>query len=345
MDPVRGRFAQAGSGGESGERATESGAAPQTAKGAGGAHRPVLPAGIHEAFVAVSERVPDGFTLEYRPGLLGKGKVHFVRKGDGIDVWRQCVLIQTMDGAPPNDAWEGAKPQAAELEFEMEPDAIGGFADLPAELAREKSYPIFGRHLKEHLYREELLQLWKCAALDATSRPDEPKDQFRARLAPLVEAKRTVEREKLEKSYATKLAGAETKITRARSRVSTQRWQFFARMGSMMWVIADTILSVLGRGLPGRRRSLNPAFSSVATERGQHSNAKVSLEAALAEKQRLEEQHQQALAQLESRFDLEKIELEQIELKPQKADIEVDKVLLVWMPWRVSAEGEAKPAY
>jgi hypothetical protein len=271
--------------------------------------------------------------------------VHFVRKGDGIDVWRQCVLIQTIDGAPPDDAWEGAKPQGAELELEMEPDAIGGFADLPAELAREKSYPIFGRHLKEHLYREELLQLWKCASLDATSRPDETKDQFRARLAPLVEAKRTAEREKLEKSYATKLADAETKITRARSRVSTQRWQFFARMGSMMWVIADTILSVLGRGLPGRRRSLNPAFSSVATERGQHSNAKVSLEAALAGKQRLEEQHQQALAQLESRFDLEKIELEQIELKPQKADIEVDKVLLVWMPWRVSAAGEATPAY
>jgi hypothetical protein len=342
MDPVRGEFAQAAG---SDNAAKEGDAAAKPTRAAVGGHRPVLPAGIHEAFMAVRERVPDGYTLEYRPGLFGRGKVHFIRKSDAIDVWRECVLLQTIESTPPDDVWEGATAPAAELAFDAEPDDRGRFVDLPTELAREKSYSVFWRHLKEHLYREESLQLWKCAALDATSKSGETQEEFRTRLTPILETKRNAEWEKLEKSYAAKLSDAENKITRARSRVSTQRWQFFARIGTMLWVVADTVLSVLGKGLPGRRRSLDPAFRSAATERGQQSNAQISLDTALADKQRLEEQHQENLAHLEKRFGPESIQLEQVELKPQKADIEVDKVSLVWMPWRVSAEGVAEPAH
>ena len=37
------------------------------------------------------------------------------------------------------------------------PDSQAHFAELPSELAREKSYPIFLRQLKDHLYRESVL--------------------------------------------------------------------------------------------------------------------------------------------------------------------------------------------
>ena len=51
------------------------------------------------AFMRSSRRstngVPDGFQLQYRPALLGRGKVHFVRKGEGVDVWRECCLVAT----------------------------------------------------------------------------------------------------------------------------------------------------------------------------------------------------------------------------------------------------------
>jgi hypothetical protein len=32
-------------------------------------------------------------------------------------------------------------------------------------------------------------------------------------------------------------------------------------------------------------------------------------------------------------------------LKPRKADIEVDRVALAWLPYRVDGEGRAEPVY
>ncbi|MCI0332072.1 MAG: DUF87 domain-containing protein [Planctomycetes bacterium] len=345
MDPVRANFAQPATG------ATETldGDTTVVTTGGsirgGGSNRPVLPAGIHEAFATIRERVPDGYELEYRPALAGKGKVHFVRKGEGVDVWRECFLLQSVQDTPPDDVWKGATALQQELTTESQPDDRGRFADLPSEMSREKSYAVFGRHLREHLYREETLKLFTSSSLNQTSKADEKDEEFRDRLTPLLETKRNAEREKLEKAHAAKLADAEDKIRRAKARLSTQRWQFLARIGSMLWVIVDTIMSALGRGLPGRRRSLDPAFRSAATERGQQSNAQIALESALQHKQRLEEQHLEQLKVLEASHNPANVQIESLELKPQKADIEVDKVSLVWLPWRIDSTGAAAPVY
>jgi hypothetical protein len=305
----------------------------------------VLPAGIHEEFAAINEHLPEGFALEYRPALLGRGKVHFVRKGDGVDVWRECCLLQSNDDAPAEDVWQDAVNCDANFNLETQPDDRGRFADLPSEMAREKSYSIFARHLKEHLYREQALKLWTCPLLEAMSSKDETEPEFRTRLVPMLEAKRIAEREKIEQTHAKKMADADDRLRKAQAKLSAQRWQFFARLGSMAWVVADTVLSVLGKGLPGRRRSLDPAFRSVATERGQQSNAQISVESALQEKQLLEKQHEERLKQLEANYNPASVAIEPLELKPQKSDIEIDKVSLVWLPWRFDPNGVDTPVY
>jgi hypothetical protein len=253
--------------------------------------------------------------------------------------------LQTRHDAPPEDVWKGAATRDEGLATEVQPDDRGRFAELPSELAREKIYAVFGRHLKEHLYREVSLKLRTCPMVGATSQQHENESDFRTRLTPLLEAKQKLEREKAEQTYAKKLAEADDRLRRAQARLSTQRWQFFARLGSMAWVVADTVLSVLGKGLPGRRRSIDPAFRSVATERGQQSNAQIGVESALKEKQILEEQHQERLKQLDASYNSATVVIDTLELKPQKADIEVDNVSLVWLPWRVDANGAAVPVY
>jgi hypothetical protein len=348
MDPMRANFARPGADQSDKTAAVDSQAAGSRGRPAPnrtGANRPVLPAGIHEEFAAIRERMPDGFQLEYRPALLGRGKVHFVRKGEGVDLWRTCCLLQSNPGASVDDVWGDSVVRDEELATEKRPDDRGRFLDLPAEMAREKSYSVFERQLKEHLYREQSLQLWTCSLIDETSSADESDEAFRTRLAPLLDAKKKAEREKLEQTFAKKLADADDRLRRAQSRLSTQRWQFFARLGSMAWVVADTVLSVLGKGLPGRRRSLDPAFRSVATERGQQSSAQVSVDSALKEKQTLEDEHQERLKQLESTYNSAIVPIVPLELKPQKSDIEIDKVALVWLPWRVDASGAAAPVY
>jgi hypothetical protein len=241
--------------------------------------------------------------------------------------------------------WDGAYVLNEGPIAENEPDPAGQFTQLPSELARDKSYPIFARQLREHLYRAESLKVFKCAALDQCSRPDEDEADFRARLAPLLADSLKAERDKLDRAHDVKLNEVDAKLSRAQARVSTQRWQFFARLGGILWVVADTVLTAMGKGLPGRRRSLDPAFRSAASERGQQSNAQISVNSAQKEKDQLEQDYQEKLSKLEASFSPDDLQLESTELKPQKGDIEVDKVSLVWLPWRVDKSGQAEPVY
>jgi hypothetical protein len=307
--------------------------------------RPVVPATIREKFVKITERVPDHYRLEYRPALLGRGKIHFIRKADDVDLWRECFALQPIRNAPPDDIWDGAHVSERAPVTEQYPDDRALFARLPAELARERSYPIFARQLKEHLYRSEAVLLLKSESPPLSSKPDEPEDEFRKRAGVFLAEKVSVERAKLEQVTSRKLAELDERIRKAKARLSTQRWQFLARMGSMLWVVVDAVMSALGRGLPGRRRSLDPAFRSVATERGQQSTARIDLDSLLQERQLLQQQHDDAVKSLETRYNPAALRVETYALKPQKADTDVGDICLAWLPWRIDPHGLAEPVY
>jgi hypothetical protein len=308
-------------------------------------NRPVVPAAIQEKFIAVSERVPDGYQLQYRPGLMAKGKVHFFRKSDNIDVWRDCYVVQSIHEAPDNDVWYGATARQQPPQFTEGPDDGGLFTNLPSELAREKSYPIFARQLKDHLYRQETLKLWTSEKPALTSQPGEDEAAFRARLAPLLQSTRDAELAKLKQTHERKMAELNDRIRKLEQKVSTRRWQFFARLGGMAWVIVDTVMSAMGRNMPGRRRSIDPAFRSVATERGQQSTAQVDLDRALQDKVRMEQLHDVELKTLDASLSTAGLKITPIEIKPQKSDIDVGDVSLAWLPWRVKETGFAEPVY
>jgi hypothetical protein len=83
----------------------------------------------------------------------------------------------------------------------------------------------------------------------------------------------------------------------------------------------------------------------MATEHGQQASAQASLEKIVAEKQTLVQERDEQLAAIEGRFDPQRFTLHHLELKPRKADIEVDSVMLVWLPWQIDLQGRAEPLY
>ena len=335
MDPLRSQFAAAGSanGGEV--------YAPEKKVG----RRPILPAGIAESFVPIVDRIPDGYKLEYRPSLLGRGKVHFVRSSVGVDFWRECHLLQTTLSSSPEDVWNNSRESSDRLDLGASPDVDAIFAELPSELQRERSYSAFRRQLEEHLYRESELTILSCDLVGASSQPGETRDDFCKRIEPLLATAKESERARLEQQFEKKLAALDSRIKTAEARVSTQRWQFFARIGAMLWTIIDTLAAMFGMNLPGRRRSLDPAFRSVATEHGQQVTAQVSLDKLLDEKKSLETERDQSLAGLGDKFAADRVRLEEVVLKPRKSDVEVDRVALVWLPHRLDTEGNGEPVY
>jgi hypothetical protein len=336
MDPIRSQFAAA---------ANEAGQGDAAALRAQAANsRPILPAGIRTAYLPVVGRIPDGYRLEYRPGLLGSGKVHFLGGSGGVDEWRECHLLQTTLSSSPEDIWENAAESSQRLNTERLPDDTAAFAEFPSELQRERSYSAFRRQLEEHLYRKSELKILSCDLVGASSKSGESREAFCKRIEPLLATAKEAERAKLEQQFASKLAALDARIKSAEARVSSRRWQFFARLGTMLWVVADTVLGTLGKGLPGRRRSLDPAFRSVATERGQQAVAQASFDKLLEEKKSLEADRDKTLAGLDDKYAPGRVPLEAV-IKPRKSDTEIDGVSLVWLPYRVAADGSAQRVF
>ena len=349
MDPVRSQHPSAATAApepNGNGAANGAGAAKATGKSTPAASsRPVVPAGITERFLAINDRVPDSYRLEYRPGLAGKGKLHFVQKANGVDVWRDVFVLQVFQSTLPDDIWQGASVSSAAPATEAQPDSSGLFADLPAELARDKSYTVFGRQLKDHLYREGSLKLLQCEDLEALSSPDESEADFRKRLEPQLPTILAAKKAALQDKYDKKLRDANQKVQIAESKVSAQRWKFFSRIGMALWVVVDNIMAALGKNMPGRRRSLDPAIRSMATETGSQSNAKVILENAKQDRDREQKKYDDELNQIETGLTVAGLRVTPLELKPQKGDIEVSDVSLVWLPMRISPAGAAEPVY
>src|SRR5215470_5039165 len=111
----------------------------------GGGRRPVLPAGISEAFLPAT---PGPGALSYRPAILGQARLHYVDKKAAVDAWQSVALLAPVDGnsAQWDDASElpsdaGTRVASAPVEgasFEESPAAVtnaGTWAEWKKSLA------------------------------------------------------------------------------------------------------------------------------------------------------------------------------------------------------------------
>ena len=48
---------------------------------------------------------------------------------------------------------------------------------------------------------------------------------------------------------------------------------------------------------------------------------------------------------LAAQFDLNRLEITEIQVRPRKTDITVYKMGLVWTPWRITSDGIAEPLF
>ena len=131
--------------------------------------------------------MPDGYRLEYRPGLLGKGKMHFVRKPDGIDVWQTCYLLQSIKDAPPDDIWQGAAISEAAAATEDAPDSAGTVCRFAGGAFARQELPDFSQAVEgSSLSRRCRSNCRNAQSLESVSKPGESEADFRARLTPML---------------------------------------------------------------------------------------------------------------------------------------------------------------
>ncbi len=159
---------------------------------------------------------------------------------------------------------------------------------------------------------------------------------------------RDVQKAKLEKLYAPKLARLQERIRKAQARVEKEKSQYDQQKLQSAISIGATVLgALLGRKTSsvGRATTAVRGMGRAARERGDISRAAETVEALNEKLAELEAEFDEALAELRDTADPGNLELEKIDVRPRKSDISVSLVALLWMPWRLDADGVATPAY
>ncbi|APZ91513.1 ATP-binding protein [Fuerstiella marisgermanici] len=342
MEPLKQASPQSGSGATFGLKAEK--------EDSNEAARPVLPPEIEEYFFPV-RRADDG--LFYRPALLGKARVHFVSTKQDVDRWDEVTLLQVTGDDVPPDLWHEADEWDEDdfPQLENEPEADAGFRNLAADLTQKKSYSKWESSLKDFLYRNRRLPIWTCPALDATSHDTESESDFRIRLRHAAREERDLQVEKLRSKYASKIRTLEDQIRRAEQKIEREKSQKSQKTVSAgLSVLTSIAGAIFGRKVRSvtnvsRAGTAIRSASSIRKEAEDVRHAEEALSVLLERHRDLNAEIEDEVHMIQDKFDPDLMELSQDEVKPRKSDVNVEQVVLVWLPYSVDSTGVAERAF
>jgi len=330
-----------------GPAAAPAGSLGQRRTAADAARRPVLPPEIPEFFLPLRKKIPAGSTLCWCPAILGAARIHFAQSKSNIDLWESLTLVTPLGDALPPSIWD-----EAEVSKDDEPDLDktpatdpGSFAPLPADLTRPKKFAELTTSLKDHLYRTQTFDLWRCPSLKQVSQAGESEGDFRVRLSHAARQDLDSKVEKLRAKYAPKLALLQERIRKAQQKVEKEQSQASQQTLQTALSFGSSLLGALFSRKIGSAANVSRATSAA---RAASRIGREKQDVALAEEN--VQQLQDQFAELEAQFKAEtetiddsvsadKFPLEEVIIKPKKADIGVTRVALVWRPVAVSPDG------
>ena len=299
---------------------------------------PALPADVASLFESPAH-VPEGASVRYRPALLGEIRLHFVRSTYDIDDWSEhALLVEEVNDSLGADMWEHAEPlDAMQLDLLDHPCDGAEFEELPAELASSRAYASFGKRLKDFCYREHAQRLWKCEEPKTYSKLGENEGDFRIRLRTAAHELRDQLVEKVRDSYHSKMAAMEKRMRSAEDRLAREQAQYNSAKVETAVSFGESILgAIFGRKLSRRASTSARRMTNAAQQRSDVQRAEDRIEDLQRDFRELEHELQDEIHKIEERCDINNLELEELELRPRKSDLEVKEFVVVWLATVVS---------
>jgi hypothetical protein len=298
--------------------------------------RPVLPPDITQRFLPHDGTGP----VHYEPEIIGVASVHFEDRKSGVSADRSVTLLARVDegSATPVDWADAERIDLDDDSLRLDEAEDASFAELPAEAGKAPEYRTWEKALDDWLYREERLQLLVHPGLDITSEPGESERAFRIRLRDAGREERDRQIEDLREKYERKLKTAAERVRKAEQKVEREEEQASAQRMNTYMSIGTTVLSALlgrkkmSRSTMGRASTTIRTMSRSTKERQDVERALEDLSTREEDLRELERELEEEVDNLKERLDPDSSNLETIEVKPRRTDVNVRLVALAWVP-------------
>ena len=312
----------------------------------------LVPADIDQLFVEPKRRINSGERLVYRPALMARGQLHYVRATWKTDKWEEKTFLAQITGnQTPDEVWDEAEEVFENLDIYSEPDGEAEFAKLPSDMQKARNYKRWEKEFKEFMYKDLPIKLHKCSDLKMFSEPGEELGDFKVRLEQMASERRDEETDKLRKRYASKFTKLRDRIRRAEDKVEKEEAEYqSSRMNSVLSVGTTIMGALLGRKTVSvtnarRAQSSMRSFGRSSKQKDDVGRAKDNLEELHIKFENLEAEFNDEVHRLEDKLSIENLEFEELSLSPRKSDLSVEQFAVVWLPWEVDDAGIAEPVY
>jgi len=268
----------------------------------------------------------------FYPYIYANAKVRFYNQKKGIDLENEYdYKLELYEGMNTID-WSEAieeKPENLSLKYK----SGSKFAKLPEIVANATSLKEFERKLKDYLYHEKRLELFRCKKLKMESEIGESEEEFRARVDGVLKEKKEAEIEKIEKKYKTKFERLQDKLQRLELKLEKEKSDVKAKTTDS---ILDIGLGILG-ALFGRKSSAVTKTASalkkgsrILKEKKDVEAVEVQIEEVKEDIKRLHEELESEIDKIEEKYDSSKYEIEPFYIKPRRSDVSVEDIALLW---------------
>lgn len=290
--------------------------------------------------------------IVYHPRLVAGGDIRFSSARYHVEDERSVLHTVEFDDGPVAIDWDNAEAMnltPGDLQKSGEEGA--SFADCPAAADNARGYSGWGKDYKRWLRQNENITLYRSKRFKLTSTAEETEGDFRARLQDAASEKRDLAVAKLRKRYGKKVTTLENRLMRAEQTVAVQKEQSTKKK-------LDTAISfgtaILGAVL-GRKRITATSASKMGTaiktasgarkEAADVARAKQTAAKVRADIAALNAELEDEVAQLDTAFDAQTEELDEVVVRAKSTDIHVAVTGLVWLPYSNGEDGRLKPVW
>jgi len=308
---------------------------------------PALPPSIDQFFVPGS-----GENIVYHPRLIAGGDVLFTSARYNIEDERPVLHTVEFEDGPVDIDWDNSETLDLSIDdLRDDGDSEATFADCPAAADNTRAYSSWGKDYKRWLRQNENITLFKSKKFKLTSLPTETEGDFRARLQDAASEKRDIAIAKIRKRYATKTTTLENRLMRAEQTIAVQKEQSTKKKLDTAISFGTAILgAVLGRkklssSTATKIGSAIKTAGSASKEAADVDRARQTAEKVKADIAGLNKQLEKEVADLDTSFNAQSEELDELVVRAKSTDIHVAVTGLAWLPYTADEKGRLRPAW
>ncbi len=263
----------------------------------------------------------------FTPTIGASVEVAYQDARRGIDTSKHLELMLNLEGLQ-NYNWDESEELDTALEnFAKKAPSGAKFKHLNDFVAKDSGLKLAKRSLKEYIYKEQKMELYRQKRLRIESEVGESLNDFTYRVEDVLKEKYEEKLEELQERYKRKLDRLESQLDNAQRKVEKEKAD---QTSSIISAGISIVSALFGSRSMTRLSTAANRSGRVMKERGDISRAQAKVEELEERISELQAELEEKIDELHSDYSLDNYEIDTIFIKPKKSLIDINEVALLW---------------